>query len=234
MTSATTSPPVGRAESPTPRRGMRRHALLQATRELLAERQLRNLSVSAISARAGVSRSGFYSYFDSLSCVLATASQGCIDDMEELSQHLSARQAGESPEQFVIRLLRAVTVVFASNDPVVQACVEFADASDQVRKVWAGLIDSVTAEVQQLIVDEFGSGKSRPVTEDIPTLMCILMATTQRVLSGHITFVGRCRDVERARRILECLWLDALWGRSATKNQIDADGVVGPLKGHDR
>jgi AcrR family transcriptional regulator len=48
------------------RRGDRqRHAILRAVRELLEEKPFAQLSVSGISDRAGVARSGFYFYFDS-------------------------------------------------------------------------------------------------------------------------------------------------------------------------
>ena len=42
-----------------------REAIVTAVRELLQERSFADLSVSTISERAGVARSGFYFYFDS-------------------------------------------------------------------------------------------------------------------------------------------------------------------------
>ena len=48
-----------------------REAIVTAVRELLEERSFADLSVSTISERAGVARSGFYFYFDSKYAVLA-------------------------------------------------------------------------------------------------------------------------------------------------------------------
>ena len=48
-----------------------REAIVAAVRELLQERSFADLSVSTISERAGVARSGFYFYFDSKYAVLA-------------------------------------------------------------------------------------------------------------------------------------------------------------------
>jgi len=54
------------------RRGdKQRQAIVQAVRELLQEKPFAELSVSTISLRAGVARSGFYFYFDSKYAVLA-------------------------------------------------------------------------------------------------------------------------------------------------------------------
>lgn len=60
------------AAPPMRRRGDRhRQAILRAARELLEETPFAELSVRAISLRAGVARSGFYFYFDSKYSVLA-------------------------------------------------------------------------------------------------------------------------------------------------------------------
>ena len=58
---------------PVPRRrgDRQRQAIVQAVRELLEEKPFAQLSVSTISDRAGVARSGFYFYFDSKYAVLA-------------------------------------------------------------------------------------------------------------------------------------------------------------------
>ena len=54
--------PVPSDEAGAPRRrgDKQRHAIVQAVRELLQEKPFAELSVSTISDRAGVARSGFY------------------------------------------------------------------------------------------------------------------------------------------------------------------------------
>ena len=70
---AESAPPEGgsaatRESAPEIRRSRgdrQRDAIVTAVRELLQERSFADLSVSTISERAGVARSGFYFYFDS-------------------------------------------------------------------------------------------------------------------------------------------------------------------------
>ena len=52
------------AGSPRRRGDKQRRAIVAAVRELLQEKPFAELSVSTISERAGVARSGFYFYFD--------------------------------------------------------------------------------------------------------------------------------------------------------------------------
>jgi AcrR family transcriptional regulator len=58
-------------DAPQRRGDKQRQAIVQAVRELLEEKPFAELSVSTISDRAGVARSGFYFYFDSKYAVLA-------------------------------------------------------------------------------------------------------------------------------------------------------------------
>ena len=69
--------PLGAAHSATPagrrsRGDRQREAIVTAVRELLEQRSFEELSVSAISERAGITRSGFYFYFESKYDVLAS------------------------------------------------------------------------------------------------------------------------------------------------------------------
>lgn len=66
-----------------------RQAILQAVRELLEERPFAELSVSTISLRAGVARSGFYFYFDSKYSVLAQILAEAVEELEQLTQYFA-------------------------------------------------------------------------------------------------------------------------------------------------
>src|ERR1700748_1875578 len=99
-----------------------RDAIVPAVRELLEERSFADLSVSTISERAGVARSGFYFYFDSKYAVLAVILAEASEELEELTQYFAPRQPGESPEQFAKRMVSSAAAVYANNDPVMTAC----------------------------------------------------------------------------------------------------------------
>ena len=70
------------------RRGdKQRQAIVQAVRELLQEKPFAELSVSTISLRAGVARSGFYFYFDSKYAVLAQLMAEATAKKEKETKH---------------------------------------------------------------------------------------------------------------------------------------------------
>src|SRR6476469_5672289 len=62
---------TGRPQARRSRVDRQREAIVAAVRNLLEEQSFADLSVSTISERAGVARSGFYFYFDSKYAVLA-------------------------------------------------------------------------------------------------------------------------------------------------------------------
>ncbi|MGH3579433.1 MAG: TetR/AcrR family transcriptional regulator, partial [Mycobacterium sp.] len=59
---------------------------------------------------------------------------------------------------------------------------------------------------------EIAAGTAHPISDDIPALVRTLGATTAFMLSGDTTFLGADADVQRGVRVLEKLWLNALWG----------------------
>ncbi len=85
-------------EAPRRRGDRQRHAIVQAVRELLEEKPFAELSVSTISDRAGVARSGFYFYFDSKYAVLAHIIGEADQELEELTHYFAPRGAGGDPD----------------------------------------------------------------------------------------------------------------------------------------
>ena len=71
----------------------------------------------------------------------------------------------------------------------------------------ARLFDCVEARLFELYAD--------PITDDVRGLVRMLAAATALTLSGESVFVGPERDLDRAVRVLETLWLHALWGAGA-------------------
>jgi AcrR family transcriptional regulator len=196
------------------RRGDRqRQAILASTRELLSERRFEDLSVSAIASHAGITRSGFYFYFDSKHAVLATMMEGCLMELDELTHHFSARAPKETPEKFVKRMVGSVASVIVNNDSVMSICHAVRNTDEHIRAVMDNLTDPVIAAVQKLVVDEVAAGTAKPINDDLPALVRILWATTHFVLVGDSTFVRSIDDLPRATRAVEELWLQAFWDR---------------------
>ena len=198
------------------RRGdKQRQAILQAVRELLQEKPFSELSVSTISLRAGVGRSGFYFYFDSKYAVLAQILGEAVEELEELTQYFAPRKPGESPEQFAKRMVGSAAAVYAHNDPVMMACNTARHTDIEIRDILERQFEGVLRQIVAVVQAEMKAGTANPISDDIPTLVRTLAGTTALMLTGDPILVGRQAlqgDVERRVRVLEQLWLNSLWG----------------------
>lgn len=189
-----------------------RQAILQAVRELLEERPFAELSVSTISLRAGVARSGFYFYFDSKYSVLAQILAEAVEELEQLTQYFAPRQPGESPEQFAKRMVGSAAAVYAHNDPVMVACNAARHTDIEIREVLQQQFEVVLGQIVGIVDAEMKAGTAHPISDDIPTLIRTLTGTTALTLTGDPILVGQDGDVQRRVRVLEQLWLHSLWG----------------------
>ena len=192
-----------------------RQAIMRAVRELLEDRPFAELSVSTISLRAGVARSGFYFYFDSKYAVLAQIMAEAAEELEELTQYFAPRQPGESPEQFAKRMVRSAAAVYAHNDPVMAACNVARHTDMQIRDILEGQFEVVLRQITAIVEAEMKAGTANPISDDVPTLVRTLAGTSALMLGGEPILVGGQAlqgDVERRVRVLEQLWLNSLWG----------------------
>ncbi|MDI3314188.1 MAG: TetR/AcrR family transcriptional regulator [Mycobacterium sp.] len=200
--------------APAPRRRgeKQRQAILQAVRELLEEKPFAELSVSAISDRAGVARSGFYFYFDSKYSVLAQILSEATRELEELTHYFAPRGPGESPAEFAKRMVGSAAAVYAHNDPVMAACNAARHTDPEIRAILDQQIDTVIDQIIGVVEQEIKAGTAHPISDDVPALVRTLAVTTALMLAGDTAFLGPEGDVQRGVRVLEQLWLNALWG----------------------
>ena len=186
-----------------------REAIVTAVRELLQERSFADLSVSTISGRAGVARSGFYFYFDSKYAVLAVILADLGDLLDTLTHHFAPREPGETPAAFAKRMVGSAVAVYANDDPVLKACAVARNTDAQIREMmddfYDGIIDKLIALLEQ-------DSEARPISDDLPALVRTMSAVTSFTLTQDSAFVGRGEDPARAVDIVERLWLNALWG----------------------
>lgn len=199
-------------EAPRRRGDKQRHAIVQAVRELLEEKPFSELSVSMISDRAGVARSGFYFYFDSKYAVLAHLIGEANQELEELTHSFAPRGPEETPTAFAERMVRSAAAVYAHNDPVMSACNAARHTDAEIREILDGFNEAVVAQIVPIVEAEIRNGTADPITDDIYGLVRTLAATTAFTLSGESAFLGPGHDMDAAVRILEKLWLRALWG----------------------
>lgn len=185
---------------------------MQAVRELLEEKPFAQLSVSTISDRAGVARSGFYFYFDSKYAVLAQILAEATQELEELTHYFAPRGPDESPAAFAQRMVGSAAVVYAHNDPVMSACNAARSSDAEIREILDQQVDGVIEQIIGIVEDELRAGTAHPISDDIPALVRTLAVTTAQMLTGDTAFLGADGDVQRGVRVLEALWRNALWG----------------------
>ncbi|MGV0625624.1 TetR/AcrR family transcriptional regulator [Mycolicibacter minnesotensis] len=195
------------------RRGdKQRQAIVQAVRELLEEKPFAELSVSTISDRAGVARSGFYFYFDSKYAVLAHILTEASQELEELTHYFAPRGSDESPAAFAERMVGSAAAVYAHNDPVMSACNLARNSDAEIRELLDAQIDAVVDQIVAVVNDEIAAGTANPISDDIPALVRTLGVTTAYMLSGDSAYLGPGGEVGRGVEVLEALWRTALWG----------------------
>lgn len=190
-----------------------REAIVAAVRELLELKAFSDLSVSMISERAGVARSGFYFYFDSKYEVLAFIMRDALAELDTLTHDFAPRDPGESPVAFARRMVGSAAAMFASNDPIMAACAGAQNTDVLIGSMMNDLQDTVIAKIVGVVEQDSGA---RPISDDVPALVRMLTATTAMTLSHDNAFVGRETDPARALEVLERLWLNALWGGGTT------------------
>jgi AcrR family transcriptional regulator len=185
-----------------------RDAIVAAVRELLQERSFADLSVSTISERAGVARSGFYFYFDSKYAVLAVILADAGDLLDKLTHDFAPREPGETPSAFAKRMVGSAAAVYASNDPVMAACAVARNTDAQICEMMDDFYDTVIDKIVTLVEQD---ADARPISDDLRALVRSLAAVTSSTLAHDSAFVGRGEGVSRAVEIVERLWMSALW-----------------------
>lgn len=184
---------------------------MQAIRELLEERTFAEVSVSMISERAGVTRSGFYFYFDSKYEALGCIVRDALTELDALTDNFAARGAGESATEFAKRMVGGAAAVFASNDPIMAASIMAQTADAHIRAILNDFQDAVIAKIVGIVEQEVRRGTT-PISDNIPALVRILTATTAMTLSRDAAFINRDPDPDGSLQVLEQLWLYSLWG----------------------
>jgi AcrR family transcriptional regulator len=197
------------AEARRSRGDRQRDAIVSAVRDLLEVKPFPDLSVSMISERAGVARSGFYFYFDSKYAVLAVVVADAMAELDKLTHDFAPRERDETPAEFAKRMVGHAAAVFAHNDPTMKACTLAQNTDAQLRDMMNDFSDTVIDKIVGLVGQDAGA---RPISDDLPALVRTLTATTALTLSNDSAFVGRDGDSARAIEVLERLWLHALWG----------------------
>lgn len=109
-------------------------------------------------------------------------------------------------------MIGSVAAVYANNDPVLRACNAARQSDMEIRDILERQFQVLLRETIGVFEAEVKAGTAHPISEDLLTLVRTLAATTALMLTGDALLVGPDSDAARRVRVLEQMWLNALWG----------------------
>lgn len=199
--------PVSTAVQRTKRRQQReetRRQILAAAEQFLRERPYRDLSVDALMARTGHSRTVFYRHFEDVPAMVLTLIAEVGSELVEASEEWR-REPRAAPEVARERLAHYVDF-YARNGPLVRAVVEASHHDALVAQAYNGLVESfiaLTAEGMQARVD---SGEVEHV--DAPEVARALIW----MLNGYLLDRLGGPQPGDPERVLDAVW--TIWTRT--------------------
>lgn len=182
-----------------------RRQILDAAQAFLREQSFRELSVDALMARTGHTRTVFYRHFDDIpSLVLALITEVGAELVEAGEQWAQTDRVG--PNEARERLSLFVDF-YVRHGPLVHAVAEAAHHDDQVEQAYSAMIEGFVALTTRAIEARIASGELNPV--DAPQIARALI----RMLNSYLDDVlGRDGGDVEPERVLEAIW--TIWTRT--------------------
>lgn len=193
-----------------PQRGdQRRAALLRALDGLLQDSPLDSINIADISARAGVSRSAFYFYFENKSAAVAALVSDMYDEAFAAAGHLAAEL--QSPRERIEATIRGLFGAFDGNEYVYRAMHAARQSSQAVRELWDADRASFVEPVAVMIEAERAAGNA-PDGPAATTLATVLLELNDQAIERLV--LGSNIDREERAQALVTIWLRTIYGRT--------------------
>jgi AcrR family transcriptional regulator len=188
----------------------RRQAIVAAVEHLLHERTIADLSVENIAAAAGISRSGFYFYFENKYAALGDALQDAADEMTRAADDFFTGSDG--PAEYFAREVADVASLWRRHTDLMVAIVDAAHSDQGARTLWEAWLERFITAISERIETDRASGKAPPGPPAPRDLARILMLMNQAVFDDLAR--RRAGDEERDRTVgaLNRVWLASVWG----------------------
>jgi AcrR family transcriptional regulator len=171
--------------------------ILEAARALLRDRAFAALSVSAVMAEAGLTRTIFYRYFDDLPALAADLLPDAEDPLVDRLQQTEA----ERPEEVVKEMIDGLVATFAEHGPLLRAIDDAARHDPAV----AAQLDTALVGPRRLIARLLRTAHHPP--PDAQEMARLLMATHRAYLLDAFGDGQPRRGAhKRAREALAALW----------------------------
>jgi len=188
-----------------------RDSILAATERLLADRQLRELSVADIVSEAGISRATFYFYFGSKYAVIASLLAAFTDEVFEAAVPFFERPADADPVEAIARSLEGAAQVWARRRPVLRATQQHWHAVPEIRGLWLDVVERLTFAVAAEIEESRVLGVAPPGPESRQLAAALLWATGRCLYINSLAVEQDLRAGGAALEPLVALWAGAVF-----------------------
>jgi AcrR family transcriptional regulator len=193
----------------------RRDALLDALETCLRKERFDDVSLTDIAAAAGVSRPGFYFYFENKAAALAALMDRMANEVFVLNSEFVSGSA--DPERRIRVMLDGLFETFDRHQHMFTAMVHARGRSEQVRAVWEQAKADLVEPVAGMIRADRARGAA-PDGVDATVLAAVLLEFNDRLLE-RLSLGG---SLSRAQLMAGALavWLGTVYGSSGAKDEV--------------
>jgi AcrR family transcriptional regulator len=134
-----------------------RRQILDAAERLLRERPFRDLSVEALMAETGHSRTVFYRHFDDLADLAMAVLQDVGTELYEVAQRwIASISEGEAATE---EGLAGIVDFWVAQGPLLRAVAEAANHDDEIERLWNGFVEMFNEMSEKALAHEISAGR---------------------------------------------------------------------------
>ncbi len=180
---------------------------------LLEQKRFGDLSVADITTEAGVTRSGFYFYFESKYAALGLASAALWSEFVEVTGSY-VRPDAESVGDFVSRVLHDALRIWQAHEALLIASVEALPLNEKLARVWKEQVARIANLISQQVERDRAAGLVTPVLDDVPALVRRLGEATMYLLYQDRSDRAGAAASEETVEVLKQIWLASIGDRA--------------------
>ena len=184
--------------------------MLHALDDLLRDGSLEQINVAEITARAGVSRSAFYFYFENKGAAVAAVMAEMYDKAFEASTSLYDTAA--TPRDRIEGTVRGLIEAWRAHEHLYRAMLEARQTNPSVRELWDADRASFIGPVATMIDSERAAGHA-PDGPDSTALATVLLELNDHALEK--LSLGDALPLDARVEALVTIWLRTIYGGSA-------------------
>lgn len=185
-------------------------AILVTAERLLGDRSLREISIDDLARGAGISRPTFYFYFPSKDAVLLALLDRVVKQADTASTRVPDSHLEFDPPRYWRESIAAFYETFREHRAVALACAEARCTNEEVRALWASVMEVWTHRAAAAIESERARGAA-PAGLPARDLAVALCAMNERSL--YSTFAQDQPAIAESDvvTVLHTVWLNAIY-----------------------